>query len=737
MAQKRTPVTALVLLCLLTTLSACGQVAAKKAPAAPTPVPLPKGWNMVASPRVGEEGALQDVAIISANDAWAVGSYYGVDALQRTLTEHWDGSTWSVVSSPNPSTVANQLVAVSAPSSSDAWAVGQATTAPTSPSGGQFTDAPIIERWDGKSWAVTPNPTLGKGDHYLTGIAAISPTDVWAVGYSRVESGNGVAQAPLAAHWDGSSWKVVATPATAGSVANLQAVTAIASNDVWAVGGDEGQGAGSLIEHWNGSAWGVAQDNGVAVNASQQGTLSSISADGPNDVWAVGSGLYPFAGGCGNGSNVIIEHWDGQSWSDVNFPTPVAPNSGFFGFNHVAVAGHNDVWAVGGVNTYTRNIQPVAEHWDGTQWSISSLPSLSTAIGFAGVAAKPGAVLAVGQTAISNGYGATVVGQWTGSQWTRLTSPSPGTLTNELNGLAVIGPKDIWAVGDSAAGALSERWDGAQWTVVSAPNSATSDNYLNAVAGTSASDVWAVGSGAGKFGPGVAEHWDGSAWTQAQVPAHTGALNGVAALNTTDVWAVGQSGALHWNGSAWTTSSGAPDGLLGVTAVAANDVWAVGGNVPQSCGGISPAIMAHWNGKQWINFSGMPQGILYSVSAASSDDLWAVGDGFGSPLIIRMDGKQWKQVTLPSALSKSLQFARSVCAISANDVWIVGQSAHSGLSALHWDGQSWTVTTLKAPELANDTLNAVAAVSANEVWAVGSYSQYYSEQQSLIERSIS
>ncbi|MFI5275992.1 MAG: hypothetical protein ACHQ1E_01885 [Ktedonobacterales bacterium] len=737
MAQKRTPVTALVLLCLLTTLSACGQVAAKKAPAAPTPVPLPKGWNMVASPRVGEEGALQDVAIISANDAWAVGSYYGVDALQRTLTEHWDGSTWSVVSSPNPSTVANQLVAVSAPSSSDAWAVGQATTAPTSPSGGQFTDAPIIERWDGKSWAVTPNPTLGKGDHYLTGIAAISPTDVWAVGYSRVESGNGVAQAPLAAHWDGSSWKVVATPATAGSVANLQAVTAIASNDVWAVGGDEGQGAGSLIEHWNGSAWGVAQDNGVAVNASQQGTLSSISADGPNDVWAVGSGLYPFAGGCGNGSNVIIEHWDGQSWSDVNFPTPVAPNSGFFGFNHVAVAGHNDVWAVGGVNTYTRNIQPVAEHWDGTQWSISSLPSLSTAIGFAGVAAKPGAVLAVGQTAISNGYGATVVGQWTGSQWTRLTSPSPGTLTNELNGLAVIGPKDIWAVGDSAAGALSERWDGAQWTVVSAPNSATSDNYLNAVAGTSASDVWAVGSGAGKFGPGVAEHWDGSAWTQAQVPAHAGALNGVAALNTTDVWAVGQSGALHWNGSAWTTSSGAPDGLLGVTAVAANDVWAVGGNVPQSCGGISPAIMAHWNGKQWINFSGMPQGILYSVSAASSDDLWAVGDGFGSPLIIRMDGKQWKQVTLPSALSKSLQFARSVCAISANDVWIVGQSAHSGLSALHWDGQSWTVTTLKAPELANDTLNAVAAVSANEVWAVGSYSQYYSEQQSLIERSIS
>lgn len=735
MAQKRAPVVALILLCLLATLSACGQIAAKKAPAAPTGVPLPKGWNAVASPRVGEEGNLQDVAVISASDAWAVGSYYGVDALQRTLTEHWDGSTWSVVSSPNPSTVANQLVAVSAPSSSDAWAVGQATAAPLSASGGDFTDAPIIERWDGNRWVVTPNPTLGNGDHYLTGIAAISPADVWAVGYSRAESSNGVAQSPLVAHWDGSSWKVVATPATSGSIANLQSVTAIASNDVWAVGGEEGQGAGSLIEHWNGSAWSVAQDgSSTAADSSQMGALTSVSADGPNDVWAVGSGLYPFAGGCGNGTNVIIEHWDGRSWSSVNFPTPVAPNQGFFSFNHVAVAGHNDVWAVGGVNTYTRNIQPVAEHWDGAQWSITSLPSLSTATGFTGVAAKSGAVLVVGQTAISNGYGATVVGQWTGSQWARMTSPSPGTLSNELNGLAVIGPKDIWAVGDSAAGALSEHWDGARWTVVPAPNGGASDNFLNGVAGTSASDVWAVGSGSGKFGSGVAEHWDGSAWTQ--VPAKAAALNGVAALNKTDAWAVGQSGALHWNGSAWTTSSGAPTSLLGVTAVAADDVWAVGGNLPQSCGGISPAIIAHWNGKQWINFSNMPQGILYSVSAASSGDVWAVGDGFGSPLIIRLDGAQWKQVTLPSALSKSLQYARSVCAISANDVWVVGQSANSGLSALHWDGQSWTLTTLKAPGLANNALNAVAAVSANEVWAVGSYSQYYSERQSLIERSV-
>ena len=42
-----------------------------------------------------------------------------------TLTEHWNGTTWSVIPSPNPSTSLNFLAGVAAtPRSGLTWAVG-------------------------------------------------------------------------------------------------------------------------------------------------------------------------------------------------------------------------------------------------------------------------------------------------------------------------------------------------------------------------------------------------------------------------------------------------------------------------------------------------------------------------------------------------------------------------------------------------------------------------------------
>lgn len=84
-----------LLLALLALLAACGSVSskAKATPVPPTATPLPKGWNTVASPPVGSEGNLTAVTALSATDAWAVGQYEGPDSLQRTLIEHWNGSS--------------------------------------------------------------------------------------------------------------------------------------------------------------------------------------------------------------------------------------------------------------------------------------------------------------------------------------------------------------------------------------------------------------------------------------------------------------------------------------------------------------------------------------------------------------------------------------------------------------------------------------------------------------------
>ena len=41
-----------------------------------------------------------------------------------TLVEHWDGTTWSVVNSPNVTTDGNQLGGVVALATGNVWAVG-------------------------------------------------------------------------------------------------------------------------------------------------------------------------------------------------------------------------------------------------------------------------------------------------------------------------------------------------------------------------------------------------------------------------------------------------------------------------------------------------------------------------------------------------------------------------------------------------------------------------------------
>src|SRR5258708_36833744 len=116
----RRPRSALGVVALLVAaaLAACSPSTSTKASTTPaaspsvTAVQLAKGWTNVPSPGVGAEGRLTAVTALSASDAWSVGQYAGADSLQRTLFEHWDGSQWKFVPSPNPGTQCNILQGV-------------------------------------------------------------------------------------------------------------------------------------------------------------------------------------------------------------------------------------------------------------------------------------------------------------------------------------------------------------------------------------------------------------------------------------------------------------------------------------------------------------------------------------------------------------------------------------------------------------------------------------------------
>jgi hypothetical protein len=120
---------------------------------------------------------------------------------------------------------------------------------------------PLIEHFDGTSWVVVPSPRP-QGDAELNAVTAVAPDDAWAVG----GSGRGA----FAEHWDGTSWTIENPPAKAAS--DLTGVVARTASDVWAVGVDAGA---AMSWHCDGSAW-----REVPVGTSGGLTSIGVAPDG-------------------------------------------------------------------------------------------------------------------------------------------------------------------------------------------------------------------------------------------------------------------------------------------------------------------------------------------------------------------------------------------------------------------------------------------------------------------------
>jgi hypothetical protein len=222
-------------------------------------------WRLVATPPLAHGGQLTGVVAFSSHDAWAVGAYFAqIGSTPKTLTEHWDGSAWSVVPSPAPLTD-SVFDAVTGVSGHDVWAVGEAQKDENSPT------KTLTAHWNGARWHLISNPgSQPSGYHLLVAAAAVSSDDVWAAGGG------------LVMRWDGSAWKVV-DPGVSGGF--LFGMTGVPSGDVWAVGftgGVDTQTA--LIEHWRGARWSAT--TGPPLPIPQ---LLAASADSVHDVWAVGN----------------------------------------------------------------------------------------------------------------------------------------------------------------------------------------------------------------------------------------------------------------------------------------------------------------------------------------------------------------------------------------------------------------------------------------------------------------
>jgi hypothetical protein len=301
-------------------------------------------WRLVSAAPGGNRPEFKGVTALASNDVWAVGRRQdtSTQGYPMTLIEHWDGSSWTVVPSPNGSTTGSQLLGVDAVSANDIWAVGSSSTlaAPY--------ENTLIEHWDGSSWSIIPSP-IPSGGYFnkLNGVAVVAANDIWAVGsYSGSTNHNQT----LIEHWDGSSWSIVPSPNGGAYGNHLQSVAARAANDGWAVGASN-NGGNSLILHWDGASWSVVPSPNIADWTNQLQSVTTVAAD---DVWAVGVAYFTWYISDGDpitSSQTIIQHWNGSAWSIVPSPNPGDNNNHYGTITNqlygVAAVSASDVWAVG------------------------------------------------------------------------------------------------------------------------------------------------------------------------------------------------------------------------------------------------------------------------------------------------------------------------------------------------------------------------------------------------------
>jgi hypothetical protein len=332
-------------------------------------------WRRVPSPNVagGRTGSyFYAIAATSRRDAWAVGA--SNSGYISTLIEHWNGKAWKIVPSPSPRRNFGSLDAVAARTAKDAWAVGNVSTQLG------VNSRTLIEHWNGTAWRRVPSPNItnapsGTGiKNALNAVAAISAGNVWAVGAYQI--GADPVQT-LVEHWNGRRWSIVSSPDPEGtsSPAALVGIAAISRANIFAVGavGDFREPTHTMVVRWNGTRWHRASSPNPGSVTAVEG-LDAVSVVSAFNAWAVGEYL---AQGVGN-NLTQIQHWNGRHWRAVRAPFPHGADEDVL--YSVAAVSASAAWAVGTALSGSLE-RPLLMHWNGVRWAIVTLhPTLAAGV---------------------------------------------------------------------------------------------------------------------------------------------------------------------------------------------------------------------------------------------------------------------------------------------------------------------------------------------------------------------
>jgi hypothetical protein len=686
-------------------------------------------------------GTLLAVSCASPTSCVAVGLAANRAGTQVVLVEHWNAGRWRTQAAPVPSAATDaELTGVSCSSATSCIAVGY------------FYDhvgriRPLADQWDGATWTLT-KPTVPSGSNAagFFAVSCTSSTDCTAVGTYNDSSGT---PSPLVERWDGATWAIQPVPAPTGAIASgLFGVSCTGTGGCTAVGSfmDTSDLLQPLIETSGGGWTTQTPAPGVPNNTGSQ--LSGVACTSTSSCVAVGS--VNLAGGA---LRSLAETWDGTQWSASTTVEPMGSSSELAA---VSCSTDGQCTAVGEYGFLGQG-RALAERWNGTSWARQGLPApvQSHGFGLAGAACpETASCIAVGgYVHWESPVGSTLAYVWNGGAWqVTTTADAIGAETTALRGVSCPSTRHCQAVGlaDTPAGlqkAFATVRSGSRWHIQRIPSPTKAiTSQLNAVACVSASKCIAVGNYSlrAETATALAERWDGHRWRiqrPAGLPKATNFANltSVACTSAHDCIAVGnywsKSGrahplAEHWNGRTWqlqqarsVPKAGGTE-LVGVSCPAHNVCTAVGFANGRT-------VAERWNGQTWTlqhakNLPHAFQTELAAVSCSSVTNCLAVGTAVNSAdrtvaISERWHHGSWRIEGMPIAGGHA-ELADIACGSNRSCV-AVGFKIRTGptLSLVEtWNGRRWAITRTPLPTgTIFSLLNTVSCPTGRACTAVG------------------
>ena len=247
-------------------------------------------WSVFPGPTfgAGDQPSIRTMASTSANDIWAIGNLLSDNGeLLSYLFEHWDGTAWRATTLVSGDAF---LFGASADATNDVWAVG--FNGPEND-----TSRTLAMHFDGSSWKSAKTPSVGNGANQLNGVLALAPNDVWAVGFSTpTPPPTEDATLTLIEHFDGTSWTVVPSPNVGpNSIYQSNRLFGLAANsptDIWAFGSyfavDGSEHQLTLLMHWDGTSWKLTPSPNPTNGVFLSDLLIAGVVPSPGNIWIVG-----------------------------------------------------------------------------------------------------------------------------------------------------------------------------------------------------------------------------------------------------------------------------------------------------------------------------------------------------------------------------------------------------------------------------------------------------------------